>query len=213
MSAHSEPSGTTGIPWNALLAELPPHATPQRRAVAPPEILSRPEGRAVAGWDQLIVELPAGDEGLRTVLVVLDAHDQVVSVSDAVLRRVEHAVERSLEPPIERQLQRTIEREVDRKVEYEMGRELASDSDSLFAPRGDSPHPKGMIEYRHESLGGRFERDGKFHGARWRVVTREDGSDDDAPLDSSSSEPSEEELSALHALIREVVRRAPPRVS
>jgi hypothetical protein len=109
------------------------------------------------------------------VLVVLDADDRVISVSDAVLHRVERS---SIElagrvPPL---MQRA-----------------------------------ATVEYRHESLGGRFEVDGKFHGTRWRVVTIEDGHDDETPTNSSSCEPSADDLSALQALIREVVRRAPPR--
>ncbi len=171
ISPRSESSGASGAPWHALLADLPPHAAPQRRAVAPPEVLGRAEGQAIAGWDQLTVELPAGDAGLRLVLVVLDAQDRVVSVSDAVLHRVERS-----------------------------SGEWSSLSRSA-----------GSVEYRHESLGGRFEVDGKFHGTRWRVVTSDEGRDDDTPLDSSSSEPSEDDVSALQALIREVVRRAPPR--
>lgn len=169
-------TGASDAPWHALLADLPPHATPQRRAVAPPEVLQRPEGEAIAGWDQLVVELPAGDAGLRMVLVVLDADDRVISVSDAVLHRVERS-------PLEA-----------------VGR--------LVPPTQGA----AIVEYRHESLGGRFEIDGKFHGTRWRVVTIEDGRDDDAPTDSSSSEPTADDLSALQALIQEVVRRAPPRV-
>ena len=170
-------SPAAGAPWHALLAELPPDASPQRRAVAPPELLDRPEGKAIEGWDQLVVELPAGDAGLRIILVVLDAEDTVISASDAVLHRVELDA---------------------------MGAEV---SDRHVVKHG------GAIEYRHESLGGRFEHDGSFHGARWRVVTADQGDEDTPPLDSSSCAPSDDDLSALHALVREIVRRAPPRVT
>jgi hypothetical protein len=71
--------------WHALLAPLPPGATVQRRPVASPEILATPEGAAIAGWDQLTVELSAGAAGLRHVLVVVDAGGQVLSASDTVL--------------------------------------------------------------------------------------------------------------------------------
>jgi hypothetical protein len=171
-------SPAAGTPsWHALLAELPPDVAPQRRAVAPPELLDRPEGKAIAGWDQLVIELPAGDAGLRMILVVLDAEDTVISASDAVLQRVER--------------------------------------DAQGVERADRKAPKrtGAVEYRHESLGGRFEHDGRFHGARWRVVTADEGDEDAPPLDSSSCEPSEDDLSALHALVREMVRRAPPRAT
>jgi hypothetical protein len=68
---------------------LPADAVPHRRAVASPEILATPSGAAIAGWEQLTVELSAGDAGLRVVLVVLDASGQPISASDTVLYRVE----------------------------------------------------------------------------------------------------------------------------
>jgi hypothetical protein len=77
--------------WHALLAPLPPEATPCRQPVAPPEVLATPTGAAVAGWEQLVVELSAGAAGLRVVMVVLDATGQPTSVSDMVLYRSETA--------------------------------------------------------------------------------------------------------------------------
>ena len=64
---------------------------PQRKPVAPPEILATPEGAAIAGWEQLTVELSAGSAGLRIAMVVLDASGQPISVSDTVLYRSEFA--------------------------------------------------------------------------------------------------------------------------
>jgi hypothetical protein len=77
--------------WHALLAPLPPEATPCRQPVAPPEVLATPAGAAVAGWEQLVVELSAGAAGLRVVMVVLDATGQPISASDMVLYRSEVA--------------------------------------------------------------------------------------------------------------------------
>ncbi len=77
------------LPWHTLLGPLLPDAVPHRRAVASPEILATPSGAAIAGWEQLTVELSAGDAGLRVVLVVLDASGQPISASDTVLYRVE----------------------------------------------------------------------------------------------------------------------------
>ncbi len=77
------------LPWHTLLGPLPADAVPHRRAVASPEILATPSGAAIAGWEQLTVELSAGDAGLRVVLVVLDASGQAISASDTVLYRVE----------------------------------------------------------------------------------------------------------------------------
>ena len=72
-------------PWHALLASLPNELIVQRKPVAPPEILSKPDGAAIAGWEQLTIELSAGLAGLRHVLVVLDANGQPISASDHVL--------------------------------------------------------------------------------------------------------------------------------
>ncbi len=77
------------LPWHTLLGPLPTDAVPHRRAVASPEILATPSGAAIAGWEQLTIELSAGDAGLRVVLVVLDASGQAISASDTVLYRVE----------------------------------------------------------------------------------------------------------------------------
>lgn len=76
--------------WHKLFAPLPAEEIPLRGPVAPPEVLARPEGAAVAGWEQLVVELSAGHAGLRVVLVVRDAHGRPLSASDMVLYRSEH---------------------------------------------------------------------------------------------------------------------------
>jgi hypothetical protein len=81
-------SDSTARPlWHALLGPLPPRAVPTRQPVASAEVLAGPTGWAVAGWEQLVLHLSAGDAGLRTVLVVLDADGALLSASDAVLYR------------------------------------------------------------------------------------------------------------------------------
>ena len=72
-------------PWHALLAPLPNEVVPRRQPVASAQVLSTPEGAAIAGWEQLTIELSAGPAGLRHVLVVLDATGQPISASDHVL--------------------------------------------------------------------------------------------------------------------------------
>ena len=72
-------------PWQALLAPLPDDVLVRRQPVGSPEVLATPEGAAIAGWEQLTVELSAGIAGLRHVLVVLDATGQPISASDHVL--------------------------------------------------------------------------------------------------------------------------------
>ncbi len=73
--------------WHALLAPLPDGAVPRRRPVVPPEVMLRNESAAVAGWEQLVLEMPASEGGLRVTLAVLDGSGRAISGSDAVLRR------------------------------------------------------------------------------------------------------------------------------
>ena len=75
--------------WHALFAPLPPDAVPRRQPVAPPEILARPEGAAIAGWEQLVLHLSEVPTGSRTILVVIDGDGHPISASDGVLYRIE----------------------------------------------------------------------------------------------------------------------------
>jgi hypothetical protein len=145
-------------PWQRLFAPLPVDAIPRRSPVAPPEILAKPEGAAIAGWEHLTVQLSVPCEGLRMVLVVLDASGQPISASDMVLYQSETA--------------------------------------------------EGT-EYRQESLGGRLEADGTFRGTRWHMLTVQTAEGGEVQKEATSSEPSAEDISALKALVAEVLRRAP----
>jgi len=78
-------------PWHALLAPIPNDVIVCRQPVGPPEVLSTPEGAAIAGWEQLTVELSAGPAGLRHILVVLTSSGQLISASDTVLYRSEES--------------------------------------------------------------------------------------------------------------------------
>ena len=84
-------------PWHALLAPLPDGAVPRRQPVASAEILAMPEGAAIAGWEQLVLELTAGADGLRTLLVVLDRDGRPIAASDHVLYRSERDVDGTIE--------------------------------------------------------------------------------------------------------------------
>ncbi|MEO8166107.1 MAG: hypothetical protein ABI619_12000 [Betaproteobacteria bacterium] len=79
------PPNFDAAPWHALLAPLPADAVPLRKPVASPEILAKPEGATIAGWEQLTINLSAGAAGLRNVLVVLDANGRVIAANDSVL--------------------------------------------------------------------------------------------------------------------------------
>ena len=75
--------------WHALLAPLPDDALVKRRPVLPPEIAARPESAAIAGWEQLTVELSDACKGMRHLLVVLDEKGRAISASDHVMYRAE----------------------------------------------------------------------------------------------------------------------------
>lgn len=75
--------------WHALLAPIPADAQPNRQPVGSAEVLATPAGAAIAGWEQLVLELPLGPLGHRVVLVVLDRFGTVISASDSVLYRYE----------------------------------------------------------------------------------------------------------------------------
>jgi hypothetical protein len=73
--------------WHALFAPLPAGAVPRRQPVGTPEVLATPTGAAIAGWEQIVLDLSAGPAGLRVVHVVLDGAGRVISASDMVLYR------------------------------------------------------------------------------------------------------------------------------
>lgn len=75
----------TPASWHALLGPLPADAAPRRKPVAPPEILATPDGAAISGWEEVVLELSAGAAGLRVLQVLLDATGQPLSASDHVL--------------------------------------------------------------------------------------------------------------------------------
>jgi len=110
---------TSNHPWHALFAPLPPDAVPRRAPIASPGILASPEGAAVAGWENITLDLSAGCDGLRVVMVTVDAAGQPLSASDHVMFRSE----------------------------------IGSG-------------PDAVVEFRHESVGGRLEPDGTFLGTR-----------------------------------------------
>jgi hypothetical protein len=76
-------------PWHELLAPLPAEAEVHRGPLTTPEALAAPGSEAIAGWEQLSVNLTAAGAGLRHVLVVLDAGGRPISIGDAVLYRCE----------------------------------------------------------------------------------------------------------------------------
>lgn len=80
-------------PWHVLLAPLPAGVVPRRSAVAPPEVVTMPEGAAIAGWENLLVDLSAGPAGSRHAMVVLDETGRPIAASDHVMYRSEGRAE------------------------------------------------------------------------------------------------------------------------
>ena len=153
--------------WHTLLGPLPPDAIPVRKPVVPPGMIPEPEASAVAGWEQLILHLSAGDAGSRTIQVVLDGSGALLSAGDGVLFR--SGLENPAPPPI---------------------------------------NEPALIQ--QESLGGRFEPDGSFHGTRWRSVAIDRG-EEELDWEMARSEPSLDDVSSLRAVVDEVIRRQSPK--
>jgi hypothetical protein len=156
-------------PWHALLAPLPDDVAVCRQPVGSPEVLSTPEGAAIAGWEQLTVELSAGPAGLRHILVVLTSSGQLISASDTVLYRSEVS---------------------------------NTDQDT-----GSFSATTGHVEFHSETIGGRFELDGTFHGTRWETTGIESPDDSEPKMSSKRSAPSAEDINAIKALVAEIIRR------
>ena len=71
--------------WHALFAPLPDGAKVRRKPVLSEELAAKPESAAIAGWQSVSVELSAGTDGLRHVMVTLDASGTPISAGDWVL--------------------------------------------------------------------------------------------------------------------------------
>lgn len=142
--------------WHALFAPLPADAVVKRKPVLSRELAARPESKAIAGWESLSVELSAGADGLRHLMVTLDANGTPISAGDWVM--------------------------------YCSG---------------------NPVEYVHENLGGRLNPDGSFLGTRWRTVAVDvPGQDEPEQKEMVKSEPTPEDVAALMALVKEILKRA-----
>lgn len=65
------------------------------------------------------------------------------------------------------------------------------------------------VQYVHENLGGRIQPDGSFLGTRWRTVMGDvPGAEDPETKETARSEPTPEEIAALMALVKELLKRA-----
>ena len=67
----------------------------------------------------------------------------------------------------------------------------------------------GMITLSdHESIGGRYDEQGSFFGTRWaNRIECEAGQDDGAMTNATKSEPTEQEVARLNALVADLMGR------
>src|SRR5688572_20616492 len=90
---------------------------------------------------------------------------------------------------------------------------LLSASDHVMLQRTEPRDRHTATIYDHESVGGRFEEDGAFHGTRWQTRTEQiDDDDEHAQITSLPSPPSASDVTSLRALVEDVIRRAPARL-
>jgi hypothetical protein len=91
---------------------------------------------------------------------------------------------------------------------------LLSAGDGVLYRTGlENPAPPPVNEpalIQQESLGGRFEPDGSFHGTRWRSVAIDRG-EEELDWEMARSEPSLDDVFSLRAVVDEVIRRQSPR--
>jgi hypothetical protein len=78
------------------------------------------------------------------------------------------------------------------------------------SPVADPLSPiENAIEFSQESVGGRIEPDGTFHGTRWHTVGVETVEGGEPRLQSTPSELSAADVAGMMALVVELLRRQP----
>jgi hypothetical protein len=89
----------------------------------------------------------------------------------------------------------------------------AGDSVLYHTSLSETPAPSedAVALIRQESVGGRFEPDGSFHGTRWHSVAVDRGGEEDPEWESTRSEPSPDDVARLRIVVEELIRRQPPR--
>jgi hypothetical protein len=88
--------------------------------------------------------------------------------------------------------------------------ELLSGSDHVMFVRETTPDGEQATLSDHESVGGRFEKDGRFLGTYWMVTLERGATEDDSVTRSAEHRPpSEDEVTALRRIIDDVLSRLP----
>ena len=87
--------------------------------------------------------------------------------------------------------------------------QLLSASDLVLFHREEHRGRHVVTVYDQQNIGGRFEPDGSFHGTRWQTRTEQiDDDDGQAHTTSLPSQPSASDVTALRALVEDVLQRA-----
>jgi hypothetical protein len=86
--------------------------------------------------------------------------------------------------------------------------ELLSGSDHVMFVRETTPDGEEATLSDHESVGGRFERDGRFLGTYWKMTLERGASEDESVTRSAEHRPpSADEVTALRRIIDDVLSR------
>ncbi len=90
---------------------------------------------------------------------------------------------------------------------------LVSAGDWVLFSRVETRDGAGITVHDHHNIGGRFEPDGSFRGTVWetRSEQRDNEAEDAAPISSTPSVPTPDQVEALRRLIADVITRAPAR--
>jgi hypothetical protein len=75
--------------WLDLLVPLPDDAVVERKSVASPELIAAGKADAIAGWENISVNLSDPSVGLRHVMLTLDGSGTLISGGDSVLFHTE----------------------------------------------------------------------------------------------------------------------------
>jgi hypothetical protein len=74
---------------------------------------------------------------------------------------------------------------------------------------GSFPAATDHVKFYSESIGGRFELDGTFHGTRWETFGVESPDGSEPKVNSKRSVPSAEDIAAIKSLVSDLVTRQP----
>jgi hypothetical protein len=87
---------------------------------------------------------------------------------------------------------------------------LLAGGDHVMFVRETTPDGDVATLTDHESVGGRFEKDGRFSGTHWKTTLESSAEDDESSVTRSAEHrpPTEDEIAALRRIIDDVLKRA-----